>query len=77
MKNGWIEGRGYRKKLLADERLLRCPGTLVQLIEIAPHTSVPPHYHKTSLRYVNKLCFKKVNQAAASVCLIPLMNEIP
>ena len=44
----WVEGKGYRKAVLLRAEALRAPA-LVQLVEIPPHTAVPPHYHKTSL----------------------------
>ena len=49
MPSPWIKGPGYSKRLLVEETELRCPGTLVQLIDIAPHTRVPFHHHKTSV----------------------------
>lgn len=55
MSHPWIEGPGYRKQLLVDEAQLRCPGTLVQLIEIEPHTRVPFHHHKTSVEAFHML----------------------
>lgn len=42
----WIEGSGYRKKILLDAEQLQCPGTLVQLVEIPPHTRVALHVHR-------------------------------
>lgn len=42
----WVQGRGYRKQILLREAELNCPGTLVQLIEIAPHMEVPFHHHE-------------------------------
>ncbi len=41
----WIEGRGYKKQILLTESGLHCPGTLVQLVVIDPHSEVPFHYH--------------------------------
>ncbi|MEM7224050.1 MAG: cupin domain-containing protein [Pseudomonadota bacterium] len=41
----WQQGRGYAKKILLGEAELASPGTLVQLVEIAPHTSVADHFH--------------------------------
>ena len=51
----WIQGRGYRKKVLVCEHELHCPGALVQLVEIGPKTSVPFHYHKTSVEVFHVL----------------------
>lgn len=42
----WQKCAGYAKKILLTETELRCEGALVQLIEIAPHTSVADHYHE-------------------------------
>ncbi len=41
----WIEGEGYRKKVLLREDGLNAPGTLVQIVEIAPLTAVANHHH--------------------------------
>ena len=43
----WIEGKDYRKKILLQGEDLNAPGTLVQIVEIAPHTEVANHYHKS------------------------------
>ena len=43
---GWIIGNGYRKQLLLNESDLNAKGTLVQIVEIEPKTSVPFHHHK-------------------------------
>lgn len=45
----WIEGKGYRKQPLLTEEALRCPGTLVQIVEIGVGSYVPMHVHGTSL----------------------------
>lgn len=42
----WIQCNGYRKKIMLQETDMNCKGTIVQMIEIAPHTSVPFHHHK-------------------------------
>lgn len=42
----WQQCPGYAKKILLTETDLNAEGALVQLIEIAPHTSVADHYHK-------------------------------
>ena len=54
-KSDWMEGRGYRKRLLVREDRLLCPGTLVQIVEIDPNTTVPLHYHKTSVEVFHVL----------------------
>lgn len=43
--DGWIEGRGYKKRILLTDSDLHCAGTLVRLVTIEPHTEVPPHHH--------------------------------
>jgi len=43
----WTDGVGYRKKILLREDALNAPGTLVQIVELAPHTDVAEHYHKS------------------------------
>ncbi|MET1414677.1 cupin domain-containing protein [Roseibium sp. HPY-6] len=43
----WTNGSGYRKKVLLQERDVNQDGSLVQLVEIAPHTQVKDHYHKS------------------------------
>ena len=40
----WIEGKGYRKRILLREDALNAPGTLVQIVEIAPHKEVADHH---------------------------------
>lgn len=47
-EDGWIEGRGYRKKILLLPDDLNSSGTLVQLVEIPPATDVPLHHHRKS-----------------------------
>lgn len=47
----WVTGPGYRKNRLADEVALACPGTLVQLVEIAPFDKIPDHVHHTSTEF--------------------------
>jgi len=42
----WLRCPGYAKKILLNEGDLDAPGTLVQLIEIAPKTSVADHDHE-------------------------------
>ena len=41
----WTEGAGYRKQILLREGALNAPGTLVQIVEIPPHTKVADHHH--------------------------------
>lgn len=43
----WLACDGYRKKTLLTGTDLDTQGTLVQLIEIEPRTSVGDHYHKS------------------------------
>lgn len=42
----WLQCPGYRKKILLNETDLNSKGGLIQLVEIAPNTSVAKHYHK-------------------------------
>ncbi len=42
----WIQGEGYRKKVLYDEEDLGMDGTKVQVVEIESGNKVEPHYHK-------------------------------
>jgi mannose-6-phosphate isomerase-like protein (cupin superfamily) len=44
---GWIEGEGYRKRILLCEDALNAPGTLVQIVEIPPHMEVADHHHES------------------------------
>lgn len=48
---GWENGRGYRKNRLVDADTFACPGTLVQLVEIAPGDMIPDHVHRTSVEF--------------------------
>lgn len=41
----WIQGKGYRKKVLLKKEDLHCDGALVQTVIIEPSTEVPSHYH--------------------------------
>ncbi|MEM6462804.1 MAG: cupin domain-containing protein [Pseudomonadota bacterium] len=43
----WIEGKGYRKKILLREDALNASGTLVQIVEIAPGSEVADHHHES------------------------------
>ncbi|MCP4316414.1 MAG: cupin domain-containing protein [Hyphomicrobiales bacterium] len=43
----WTEGEGYRKKILLRDDALNAPGTLVQIVEIAPGTEVDDHHHES------------------------------
>ena len=43
----WTTGDGYRKKILLRDEALNAPGTLVQIIEIPPHTTVADHHHRS------------------------------
>ena len=43
----WSEGEGYRKKILLRDQALNAPGTLVQIVEISPHTEVNDHHHES------------------------------
>ena len=42
---------GLSQNRLADEAALACPGTLVQLVEIAPFDKIPDHVHHTSTEF--------------------------
>lgn len=44
--DNWSQGNGYRKQVLLTDSDLDCPGTLVQLVVIEPHTEVPFHHHE-------------------------------
>jgi len=50
----WIVSRGFRKKILADEKVLGQKGCLAQIVSVAPGDEVKPHYHKiqTELNYI-------------------------
>ncbi|WP_136659039.1 cupin domain-containing protein [Nitratireductor sp. XY-223] len=43
----WIEGEGYRKKILLRDDALNAKGTLVQIVELAPHARVEDHHHES------------------------------
>ncbi len=42
----WTQGEGYRKKILLREDALNAPGTLVQIVELAPRMEVDNHHHR-------------------------------
>lgn len=43
----WIEGEGYRTKVLLREGELNSPGTLVQIVELPPGAAVANHHHES------------------------------
>ncbi len=45
---GWVNGRGYRKQVVADTAVLAAPGAFVQVVEMAPGETIPDHSHQTS-----------------------------
>jgi len=45
-KGEWIHCKGYKKKVILDEKDLNCKGTLFQIIKINPKTEIKPHFHK-------------------------------
>lgn len=52
----WTGGRGYLKKVLADENVLGEKGTQVQLVAVAPGDEVAPHHHKIQTEFYHVLC---------------------
>ncbi|MCB8984182.1 MAG: cupin domain-containing protein [Ardenticatenaceae bacterium] len=48
---GWVNGRGYRKQVVADTAVLAAPGVFVQVVEMAPGESIPNHSHQTSREF--------------------------
>jgi quercetin dioxygenase-like cupin family protein len=52
---GWIEGAGYKKRILAGESELG-RGSLVQIVVIGSGNEVKPHYHavQTEFFYILK-----------------------
>lgn len=42
----WLQGKGYKKKILLENNDLNSPGTLIQIVAIEPGSEVMPHYHK-------------------------------
>lgn len=54
----WISGAGYRKKILLREDALNAPGTLVQIVELAPHTEVENHHHRSCTEVFHVLAGK-------------------
>jgi len=45
----WIQGSGYSKLRIFDEKQLRCRGALFQTVKILPGQSVDPHHHLESV----------------------------
>ncbi len=43
----WIDGEGYRKKVLFDEADLDSEDTRIQVVEIKSGDRVKPHFHKS------------------------------
>jgi mannose-6-phosphate isomerase-like protein (cupin superfamily) len=42
----WKSGRGYEKAPLVNADTLGVPGTLVQVLRVAPMEKIPAHYHE-------------------------------
>jgi len=42
----WKSGRGYNKALLVNAETLGVPGTIVQIMRVAPKETIPAHYHR-------------------------------
>lgn len=49
----WIEGKGYRKKVLYEEEDLNSEGTRIQIVEVDPGDRVAPHYHESQTEVYN------------------------
>ena len=47
----WQPGRGYCKQPLATADALAAPGTLVQLVEMAPGDRIPDHTHDSAREF--------------------------
>ena len=47
----WVQGPGYRKQRLANERLLQNMGALVQMVEMVPGAKIPAHFHRESTEF--------------------------
>ena len=43
----WIEGKGYRKRILLEEGELGIEGSFIQEVHFKAGEMVPPHYHRT------------------------------
>lgn len=50
-ETGWVNGRGYRKQVVADTAVLASPGAFVQVVEMAPGETIPDHSHQTSREF--------------------------
>ncbi len=46
----WIEGQGYKKRILAGETELG-RGNIVQIVRIGPGQEVKPHYHRQQTEF--------------------------
>jgi len=49
----WIEGKGYRKKVLYDEKDLSSKGVRIQIVEIEAGDRVGPHFHESQTEVYN------------------------
>jgi quercetin dioxygenase-like cupin family protein len=61
----WVEAPGYKKQLLLSDKELQCGGTRVQMVVMAPHTTIKDHYHKTSREFyyvVQGACLLTINK---------------
>lgn len=61
---GWVNGRGYRKQVVADTAVLAAPGTFAQVVKMEPGEIIPDHVHQSSREFyvvLNGRCQLTVN----------------
>ena len=44
--NNWLQEKGYKKKILLDEKDLNASNTILQINIVEPKTNLKPHYHQ-------------------------------
>jgi quercetin dioxygenase-like cupin family protein len=60
----WVNGRGYRKQVVADTAVLAAPGAFAQVVEMEPGEIIPDHVHQSSREFyvvLNGRCQLTVN----------------
>jgi quercetin dioxygenase-like cupin family protein len=48
----WIQAEGYQKLILLTEDDFSQAGTMSQIVQVGPGSSVKPHFHKKSYEFI-------------------------
>lgn len=66
----WIEGRGYHKKVLLEEKDFGIERSFIQMVDFTPGEKVPLHYHEQT-----KEVFIALDRARLMINGNPLLLE--